>query len=349
MPNTKPFKESVIKLVLPFLLLVVLVFALVFFIILPMAEEHAVDNRKENLESLSMTALSILFYYHNLEQENACSLKVAQESAKKNIRQLRYGKNKKNYFWIVDVRGVVQVHPYRPDYEGLNQLSSQDARGKHFIKEFVDTAVKNGEGFVDYKWQKYDDPNEISNKLSHVRIFSPWGWVIGTGAYKDDIDVDLTAFALTIIFSVIFIILFVGIIYSFILKNFISTENKKRSSFEKLLMQEAKIRALLEATPDMILRIDREGKVLDYKEPIGFEPFVNPVEILDKKIIDTWNREVAEKVIKSIERVFVTKGPQKLIFEYPSDKETITIEAHFSMCDENEILATFRDISKRNT
>ena len=347
MPNSKPFNETVIKLILPFLLMVVLVFATIFFIFLPMAAEHAKEHRKEALEDLSMTAWSVLSYYHNLEQENVCTLKVAQESAKNNIRQLRYGRDKKQYYWIVDICGVAQVQPYRPDYEGKNLCHLKDPKGQYFIKSFINTATKEGEGFVQYRWQLNDNPDQIKNKVSHVRIFTPWGWVIGAGLYLDDIDVDLASFTWTIVLVVLLIVLLVSVIYTFVLKSLISSEKKKASSFEKLLMQEEKIRALLEAIPDMILRIDREGVVLDFKEPIDVKPFIDPGDILDKKIIDTWDAKVAKKVIASIERVFVTRDHQSLVFDYPSDTKEMKIEAHFVMSDGNEILATFRDISKR--
>jgi len=347
MPNRQSFSETVLKLVLPFLLMVVLLAGAIFFIIIPMADEHAKEHRKEFLEELTMTAWSILSYYHNLEQQNVCSLKVAQESAKNNIRELKYGKEKKQYFWIVDIRGVAHVQPYCPDLEGKNQSHLKDTEGKYFIKEFINTATKEGEGFVQYRWQLYDDPDRIKNKVSHVRSFSPWGWVIGTGVYVDDIDVHLSSFTWTVILVVLLIIILVAILYVFILKDLVLSENKKRSSFEKLLMQEEKVMALLEAIPDMILRIDREGVVLDYKEPIGFKPFIEPSDILDNKIIDTWDKKVANKVIAVIERVFVTTEHQTLIFDYPVDSKTMKIEAHFVMSSKDEILATFREITKR--
>jgi PAS domain-containing protein len=347
MPHTKTFSETVVKLVLPFLLLVVFMFASIFFIFLPMVDSYVEKKQGESLEQLTLTAKSILNYYYSLEKENGYSKKFAQQSAKNNIRSLRFGKDGKSFFWIVDINGVVQVNPYRIDMEGENQLHLKDFNGKLFINELVDNAKKNGEGFVYYKWQFNDDPNQIKDQICHIRRFTPWGWIIVAGTHIEDHEVELASFTSIVVLVTLLVFLLVAALYFYILRNFISSENKKRTSWEKLLSQEEKIRALLEAIPDMILRIDRNGVVLDFKEPLGCKPFIEPSDLLDNKIIDTWDEKAAREVIASIERVFVTTEHQTLIFDYPADSGNMKIEAHFAMCDENEILATFREISDR--
>ena len=59
--------------------------------------------------------------------------------------------------------------------------------GSSLFVEFVETCRENGEGFVDYHWPKYgaDTPQP---KLSFVKLFEPWGWIVGTGIYLDDVD-----------------------------------------------------------------------------------------------------------------------------------------------------------------
>ena len=45
--------------------------------------------------------------------------------------------------------------------------------------------AKNGEGFVGYDWPKPTAAGltESQPKLSYVKLFKPWGWVLGTGVY----------------------------------------------------------------------------------------------------------------------------------------------------------------------
>jgi PAS domain-containing protein len=346
--KSKPFTETVIKLALPFILLVVLLLLAIFFVFIPMAKKHALKNQKETLEDLTLVTWSTLSYYQNLEKSGTLSKKQAQSSAIAQLRNIRYGENKKHYFWIINLRGITLMHPYNPANEGLNLADMTDIDGKYFIKDFIKTANKQKEGFVTYKWQIDDNSKKIGTKISHIRVFTPWGWIIGTGSYIDDIDIDLISLIWPVILIVLLIMGLVAIIYFYILKNFISSEQKKQTSFEKILMQDSKMKALLEAIPDMIVRIDRDGVVLDVKDPIGFKPFINPSEILDNKIIDAWPKSVAEKLIASIERVFVTNEHQVLIFDASGEAtESMHIEAHFVLSGGDEILATFRDITKR--
>jgi len=350
MPQSRPFTETIVKLILPFVLLVVLLCVAIFFIFLPMARKNAIDNKKETIKDLTLIAWSTLSYYQNLELAGKISTEDAKKSAIDHLRNMRYGKKKKSYFWIINTRGVTLMHPYVLRDEGINQSNLTDAEGKHFIKDFINTATKSmmSNGFVEYKWQENNDPEKISTKISHVRLFSPWGWIVGTGFYLNNIEMDITDFTWSILLALFIIIGIVTILYVYVLKSFISSEHKKQTSFERLLMQDSKMKALLEAIPDMILRVDRDGIVLDFKDPIGFKPFIEPSEILDKKIIDAWPKNIAEKLIASIERVFVTNEHQVLIFEVPSESsDGMHIEAHFVLSGGNEILATFRDITKR--
>ena len=348
MPQRRQFTNTVIKLLLPAVLLVVLFFSVIFFVFIPMVHKYVLQQRKKEIQDLTTTAWHILQYYQDLEKSSVCSRRLAQESAKKLIRSLRYGKDGKHYFWVIDVNGITLVHPYRPD-EGENMLEIQDANGKYFIRQFIKTASTKGEGFVEYSWQKEGDKSKIDEKVSYIKAFKPWGWIVGTGVYMDDITLEINTMNWLILLAVFLIIVTVAGLYVHTLKKFISVENRKRTSFEHLLTQEAKIRALLEAIPDMILRIDRDGVVLDLKEPVNCKPFIEPSEILDRRIIDTWHKKVAGQVIAAIERVLVMNEPQSLIFEYPLPSgEKVKIESYYAVSGKDEILATFREISARD-
>ena len=348
MKKDRPFTETVIKLILPFVLLVVLLLLAIFFIFIPMAERHALEDSKRSMKNLTQTAWATLAYFHNLQQTGKMSLKDAKESAITQLRDIRYGKKRKHYFWILNMRGTTLMHPYILKHEGVDMADLTDIDGKFFIKEFIQTAKKQGEGVVQYKWQIDDNQNTISTKISYVKLFAPWGWIIGTGVSLEEVNLHITSYISSILLTMFLIITSVTLIYIYVLKGFILDEHKKQTSFEKLLMQDSKMKALLEAIPDMILRIDREGVVLDIKDPIGFTPFIDPSAILDKKINDVWPANIAKKVIASIERVFVTEEHQILEFDVSNKSSNkLKIEAHFVLSGGDEILATFRDITKR--
>jgi len=103
------------------------------------------------------------------------------------IGSLRYGPENKDYFWINDAHPRMVMHPYKPEMNGTDLTENADPKGKKLFMEFVKVAKEKGEGFVDYYWPKYgaDQPQP---KLSFVKLFKEWGWIIGTGLYSDDID-----------------------------------------------------------------------------------------------------------------------------------------------------------------
>jgi methyl-accepting chemotaxis protein len=123
-------------------------------------------------------------------------LKVAKENllnnAKEIIRELRYGKDNLDYFWINDTRPVMIMHPYKPQLEDKSLLNSQDPNGTFLFRDMVKICLENGGGFVEYSWPKYgaDTPQP---KLSYVALFKPWNWIIGTGVYIDGIDATMEA------------------------------------------------------------------------------------------------------------------------------------------------------------
>ena len=82
---------------------------------------------------------------------------------------------------------VMVMHPYKPELDGQDLSDVQDPNGKKLFVEFVKVCRENGQGFVNYHWPKYG-AEQPQPKLSYVKLFPKWNWVLGTGIYIDDID-----------------------------------------------------------------------------------------------------------------------------------------------------------------
>lgn len=108
------------------------------------------------------------------------------------IAALRYGPENKDYFWINDMHPKMVMHPYKPKLNGKDLSENKDPNGKKLFVEFVKVCRENGDGFVDYHWPKYG-ADEPQPKLSFVKLFKKWNWVIGTGMYVDDLEKMITA------------------------------------------------------------------------------------------------------------------------------------------------------------
>ncbi len=130
--------------------------------------------------------------------------KTRQAKALKIIKQLRYGKDGKDYFWINDSHPNMVMHPMNPQLDGTDQSNTTDPNGKKMVVEMVNVVKAKGKGFVTYQWA-LPGSDEISPKLSYVNYYEPWDWIIGTGVYLDHKNQALLAraddFSKEIIFS----------------------------------------------------------------------------------------------------------------------------------------------------
>lgn len=108
-----------------------------------------------------------------------------KSEALKQIAKMRLGTEK--YFWINDHGPKMVMHPIKPQLVGKDLSGVTDKKGKKLFLEIVQTAKDNGEGFITYWWDKPGSSTEVP-KLSFVKEFKPWGWIIGMGIYIDNID-----------------------------------------------------------------------------------------------------------------------------------------------------------------
>ncbi len=133
------------------------------------------------------TANGILDYYQQLEASGAMTTEAAQKAAMDQIRLLRYGQN--DYFWINDMSPTMLMHPMKPELEGKNLSAVKDPNGKELFNEMVKVARQQGAGIVDYQWAKPGAEDPVP-KISYVELFKPWGWIIGSGIYVDDVEAE---------------------------------------------------------------------------------------------------------------------------------------------------------------
>jgi len=142
-------------------------------------------EKSTQTQYLVESAYSILVNYHNLANDGKMEMAVAKSSALEAINKLRYDEN--NYFWINDMHPKMIIHPIKPKLNGKDLSDIKDPKGKHLFVAFVDMVKSKGAGNVPYLWPK-PGSDKAEQKLSYVKGFEPWGWVIGSGIYIDDVD-----------------------------------------------------------------------------------------------------------------------------------------------------------------
>ena len=213
-----------------------LVSLFVFFF--PFVENEIFESRKMTAKKLVDTAHAVVADWAEKAESGAISHEAARQKAKSVIRAMRFTDN--GYFWINDTTRPLPhmiVHPAMPQMEGkimddpvFNTARKMQAgrKGKevvladkntNFFKTIARVVEKAGEGFVTYEWFR-PTADGVSGKLypktSYVKLFEPWGWVIGTGIYIDDVYQHMAQLKHTVI-VVALGILFVALLVTFLL------------------------------------------------------------------------------------------------------------------------------------
>ncbi|HEU0264648.1 MAG TPA: methyl-accepting chemotaxis protein [Geobacterales bacterium] len=168
-------------------IVLVALFTLAF--LLPFTERKMFEGRRSAARNTVEIAYSLVAEYETRIEKGEFSKEEGQRRAMTRIRHLRY--NDKDYFWINDMTPRMVMHPTKPELEGTDLSGNKDPQGKALFVEFVNVCKAQGGGFVDYLWPK-PGASEPVPKISYVKLYEPWGWIIGSGVYVDDIKAQVT-------------------------------------------------------------------------------------------------------------------------------------------------------------
>ncbi|MCW8883644.1 MAG: methyl-accepting chemotaxis protein, partial [Motiliproteus sp.] len=181
-------KISIAKRIWLLSIISIVIFAAVYLVETIQIREDLLETKKDRLLGVVSTAHAVMKGLDQRAKNGEFTLEEAQTRAKDVIRQLRY--DGKQYFWMNDMHPRVVMHPIKPALDGKDASNIVDKRGKKLYMEFVNVVKKDGEGFVDYYWTAPGAKNDSEQlpKLSYLKGFQPWGWMVGSGVYINDVD-----------------------------------------------------------------------------------------------------------------------------------------------------------------
>ena len=320
MNRTKPTTLiASLRIIIPLWLTFILITLCIFFIFVPSLKENTLNQKREMIQSLIDNNWSLLSEYHQMVTTGELTKKIAKSEAIQRIRAMRYGLEGKDYFWINDMHPKMIMHPYLPALEGSDLTNFADPNGKHIFVEFVKTIEEQGAGYVDYMWQHQDDSRKIVPKISYGREFKPWGWILGTGIYLEDLDseISLIVNGLLKIFSGL--MLTIIIISSYITWQTIKIE-KRRSRAEKALrVSERDYRAIFENTGTATVIIE-DNKIISLANDKFVALSGYPKEEIEG--IKKWTEFVLPEDLKQMEE-------QHILRRINGDKALKTYEFRF--------------------
>ena len=169
--------------------------ALIFAMALNSLNSELLGGRKIKVQQLSEVALSLVARYEAEVRAGHMTEADAKQAALADLRAIRYGND--DYFWVNDMTPTMVMHPIKPELEGRGLSDMKTPDGARLFVDMVDIVKRSGGDFYLYYWPK-PGMQEPVRKLSYVKGFQPWGWVIGTGIYIDDIDAAFRAKALAL-------------------------------------------------------------------------------------------------------------------------------------------------------
>jgi len=230
-------KSFFLKYSLLTVLVITLFLALIFEFIIPSVEKNFIEQRKRMICELINSEWHILLKLENDVKNGIMTREAAQKNAVEHIKITRYGDDFKEYFWIHDMAGKMIIHPYKTELIGHNIIEFQDPKGKFLVQEINKVARTSGAGFIEYMWQKNENSNIIAPKISYVKLFKPWNWVIGTGSYIYDIEEEVFLIKNKLMAISLIIIFIAAIIQAYLLFEHSRTEFARKKAEDTVLTQ----------------------------------------------------------------------------------------------------------------
>jgi PAS domain S-box-containing protein len=203
----------------------------------------------------------------------------------------------KQYFWIITAEPRVIMHPYRGDLEGQNVEGYQDQEGNYLFREMVEVIQEQGGGYVSYVWQFKDDPEKIEEKVSFVKEYEPWGWIVGTGIYLEEAYGDIGELTRSLLIASIIGLLLIGGLSLYLMRQGIQAEKHRQRILDRLFVSENRYKTLIEYMNEGVTIQDQNERITYVNTSFASMLGYSREELIGKKsfeFLDEKNRAVLD-------------------------------------------------------
>jgi methyl-accepting chemotaxis protein len=144
------------------------------------------EDRKIKTQHVVEVAHGIISHFAEEAKAGTVSEEDAKKEAMAALEKLRY--DEKEYFWINDMTPRMLMHPVAKKLlEAPTLADLKDPTGKAIFSEMLAVVKAQGAGFVEYMWPQPGSDQPVP-KVSYVKGYAPWGWIVGSGIYIDDVN-----------------------------------------------------------------------------------------------------------------------------------------------------------------
>ncbi len=283
------------------LTLVILSFVLfisTFYVLfLPKLEESYYDSRKKLLKDMVTSAEGLVFDYYIRYESGELTENEAKKRLKKRLASLKYDNNF-GYFWIINRDAVLVSHPYSLNILGKKIRDLENTPEKEVLLKMHELGKDSSEGYVYYKWTQPGNIYIYSEKVAYIKMFKPWVYIIGTGAYLDDIKLQIHEMNVNMsrAFLVIGLILLSFSIYIIISIHRLNA--KKEKAYNQLFATELKYSNFFDSTFQFIAVLDKNGYIQEINRSACEFLDLNKEKLQNKLFWDTpyWATDLEAKL-----------------------------------------------------
>jgi methyl-accepting chemotaxis protein len=166
---------------------IALIMAGMMFYYLPLLKDKLLEEKKTALKDLIDVSYALTASYEAKVKTGELKPEEGKQRALAGLRSLRFKGD--HYFFILDNNAKMLMHGLKADLDGKDFSNEKDPQGKYFSREMAQVGKEKGEGFVEYMWPKTANSKPVP-KLTYVKAFKTWEWIIGTGIYIDDVHAE---------------------------------------------------------------------------------------------------------------------------------------------------------------
>jgi methyl-accepting chemotaxis protein len=242
------------------------------------------ETRRTAARSVVESAHAITSNFAAQAKSGAIKPEEAQKLAKEAIKGIRYQGTE--YVWINDMHPRMVMHPIRAELDGKDLSDFKDPNGKKLFVAFVERVKADKAGFVDYLWPKPGE-NQPVPKISYVKGFEEWGWILGSGVYVQDVHTAIGEHIRNIIIEIIIALLVVGIVTWQVRRRIIGPIHEITGVMTRLSEGDLSVTSRFEGRQDEIGDMARAVQV--------FRENAQRMEVLKAEQIDSENRARLER------------------------------------------------------
>ncbi len=255
----------------------------IFLLFLPHQQNQLFEQKKETIRHLTDSVISLLAAYDSKIKNRTITPENARKEAANQIRNLKYGEKGKGYFWITDMNPIMIMHPHYPELEGRDLTLFKGGGEDYPFVGMVAQVMEQKAGYVQYHWQENTTETYMA-KISFVKGFPAWGWIVGTGIYEKDVLMEIKGMRQNFIHIFLGVFVFILFLSVYITTQVFRMDKQKRAAEQARAIEELRVRQseeryrlLAENATDVILILEVSTLEFSYISPsfevlLGFKP-----------------------------------------------------------------------------